>query len=367
MEREIRISSCEMGKREKELVDNCIERNWITLGPSVQEFEKLFAKSCGTKYALTSCNGTMAVHLTLMAVGVGSKHEVIVPDITYVASANAVMYCGATPVFCDVLPETWYMDPEDVERKITENTKAIMAVHLYGHPCDMVALREIADRHGLVLVEDAAEAHGAEVEEQRVGNLGDVAGFSFYGNKMITTGEGGMCTTNSAEIAEKIKLYRGQGVDPNKRFWHTVIGYNYRMTDLQGAIGCAQMDRIEKSISHRRILAAIYNEKLRKSSLILPVEKQWAKNVYWLYSIVIPDVTYDEREEIMKQLEEKGIETRPFFYPLHQLPPYASLGSDEDFPVSCRLVRGGISLPTHVGVTSEDAEYVSNELLSIAG
>lgn len=361
----ISVSSCVLGAEEQRLVAGCITDNWITIGEQVRKFEAAFALYCRCRHAVASNNGTTALHLALTAVGVQGGDEVIVPDLTYVASANAVSYCGAKPVFCDVLPDTWCMDPTDAERKINEKTKAIMAVHLYGHPCDMRALRVIARRHGIALVEDAAEAHGAEVHGERVGNLSDVASFSFYANKLITTGEGGMCTTNSREIAETIRLYRGQGVDPDKRYWHKVIGYNYRMMDLQGAIGCAQMRRLDANIEHHRMLARVYERKLKNSGLILPVEKEWAKNVYWLYSIVIPKCSYRKRDQIIKRMEERGVETRPFFYPLHQLPPYRSMGRDENFPVASFLARGGISLPTHSLMTRKDAAYVADSLLAV--
>lgn len=361
----LQVSSCQLGDEELSQLAECIRENWITMGAKVRRFEELFARYCGVRHAMAACNGTASLHLALIAVRVGPGDEVILPDLTYVASANAVVYCGAKPALCDVTPDTGCLDPEKVERRITRRTKAIMAVHLYGHPCDMDALREIGRKHGIAVVEDAAEAHGAEVNGKRAGSLGDVGSFSFYGNKMITTGEGGMCTTDCDEIAQRVRLYRGQGVDPGKRYWHPVVGYNYRMTDLQGAVGCAQMQRIAGVLSQRRRLAAAYEERLKDSGLLLPVEKPWARNAYWMYSIAVPGIFSDERDRIIRALSERGVEARPVFYPLHQLPPYASLGDDSEFPVATRLGRSGISLPTHGAMTDADVERVVESLQAV--
>jgi len=335
------------------------------MGSRVAQFERLFAEFCGVRHAVATNNGTAALHLALVAAGVGRGDEVLVPDLTYVATANAVTYCGAVPIACDVEPDSWCISPLEVERLITFRTKAVIAVHLYGHPCQMTALREICRSRGVALVEDAAEAHGAEVAGRRVGSLGDVASFSFYGNKMITTGEGGMCTTDSDQTAGTIRLYRGQGVDPRKRYWHSVVGFNYRMSDLQGGVGCAQMERLPGTIEQHCKLADVYRARLRNSGLVLPVERPDTRNVYWLFSVSICDVTYEQRDRVMIELAARGIETRPVFYPLHQLPPYRSLGQDKDFPVSTRLAHGGISLPTHAEMSRQDAECVARALLSI--
>jgi perosamine synthetase len=271
-----------------------------------------------------------------------------------------VTYCGAKPVLADVDPSTWVLDPQDVARKISPSTKAIMPVHIYGHPADMAPLVELAKAHGLLIIEDAAEAHGAEYRAQRVGGLGDIATFSFYGNKIITTGEGGMVTTNDAELARKMRLLKGQGMDPQRRYWFPVVGYNYRLTNLQAAIGLAQLERIEWFIQRRREVAEWYREALDGLPLTNPPQAEWARNVYWLYSVCLPEEI--DREVLMKHLMEKNIETRPFFYPIHQLPPYVDCGTDAAFPVSTRLGARGINLPSSATLSQDDVNYIADTL-----
>jgi perosamine synthetase len=288
--------------------------------------------------------------------------EVIVPDLTYIASANAVTYCGATPIFADVDPVTWTLTAESVARKITSATKAVMAVHLYGHTTEMEPLLALARERGLDVIEDAAEAHGAEYNGQRVGQLGRVATFSFYGNKIITTGEGGMITTNDRELADRIRLIRGQGMDPARRYWFAIVGYNYRMTNVQAAIGLAQLERIDWFVERRREVARWYHERLVGSSLQLATEALWAKNVYWLYSVCVPEGI--DRDRLMLRMAEAGIETRPFFYALHSLPPYHVPTGDDAFPVSTSLAARGINLPSSAALTEGDVSRVSRVLLA---
>jgi perosamine synthetase len=347
--------------REREYVLRCLETGWISgSGEFVERFEREFAEFCGTRYAIAVSNGTVALHLALLALGVGPGDEVIVPDLTYIATANAVGYCGATPVFADVEARTWCLDPSDVERRITPATRAVVAVHLFGHPADMDPLRELAARHGLALLEDAAEAHGAEYRGQRAGSLSDVATFSFYGNKVITTGEGGMLTTNRSDLAEHMRLRRGQGMDPKRRYWFPVVGYNYRMTNIQAAIGVAQLERIDWFLERRRQVARQYAALLAGAGLTLPGEAEWARNVYWLYSVVLPQGV--DRELLMASLAEAGIETRPFFVPMHACPPYRQEDGEEQYPVSARLGNAGISLPSSATLTEDDVAYVATTL-----
>jgi perosamine synthetase len=259
----IYVAQPRLGGNERAYVLDCIDSNWISSGGKyLTAFQDSFAEFCGTKHAVAASNGTTALHLALLALNLGPGDEVLVPTVTYIATANAVAYCGATPVLVDVLPGTLNLDPEQAARKITPRTKGILAVHLYGHPADMAALSHLADEHGLWIVEDAAEAHGAEVSGQRVGGIGTCAVFSFFGNKIITTGEGGMVTTNDAALAARLTLLRGQGMDPTRRYWFPEVGYNYRMTNVQAAIGLAQLEQIDEAIADRDRLARWYDDAL---------------------------------------------------------------------------------------------------------
>jgi perosamine synthetase len=349
--------------RERDYVLECLESGWISgSGRFVTEFESQFASFCGVQHAIAVANGTVALHVALAALGVGPGDEVIVPDMTYIASANTVAYCGARVVLADVQPDTWCLDVEDVARKITPATRAIMPVHLYGHPTDMQPLLDLARRHALAVIEDAAEAHGAEYRQARVGGLGDLGTFSFYGNKIITTGEGGMVTTNDADLAARVRLLKGQGMDPQRRYWFPVVGFNYRMTNIQAAIGLAQLERVDWLIERRREVAAQYRSHLCSSALTLPQEAAWARNVYWLYSVLVPaDV---DRDGVMADMARAGIETRPFFVPLHALPPYREPDGDQQYPVSTALGARGISLPSSASLTEDQVACICRSLLA---
>ncbi len=353
----IPVSEPYLKGKELDYLRDCITSNWISsIGRYVTKFEEMFARFCGTKYAIATSNGTAALHLALLSLGIGKDDEVIMPDLTFVATANAVTYCGARPIFVDVEPITWTMDPSKIEEKISKRTKAIMVVHLYGHPCDMDRITKIARRHKLKVIEDAAEAHGAEYKGRRVGSLGDVGTFSFYGNKIITTGEGGMVTTNDKSLFKKIKLLRDHAMSSKKRYWHTMVGYNYRMTNLQAAIGVAQMEQVNDFIEKKRKNAKIYNSFLSKiDGITLPPEADKCKNVYWMYSVLIDNDFGLSRDEIMQKLRKKDIDTRPFFYPLHQLPIYKS---KDVYPVSSELSRRGINLPSATTLTESDIRTV---------
>lgn len=346
---------------EKKYVADCLESGWISgSGKYVEELEKQFAAFCGVAHAVAVVNGTAALHVALLALGIGPGDEVIVPDLTYIASANAVTYCGARPVFADVDPSTWTINPEDVARRITSRTKAIMPVHIYGHPADMDPILDLARARKLFVIEDAAEAHGAEYKGRRVGALGDIATFSFYGNKIMTTGEGGIVTTNDQGLAQRVRLLKGQGVDPARRYWFPIIGYNYRLTNIQAAIGLAQFEKIDWLVERRREVARQYKEALKNLSVSTPFEAAWAKNVYWLYSICVPEGL--DRDLVMDELMKQGIETRPFFYPLHRMPPYYEESGDRSFPVSTKLAARGINLPSSANLSNEDIVYIANAL-----
>lgn len=350
-----------LGGNEKAYVNECLESGWISgSGKYVDSLEGKFAEFCGASHAVAVASGTAALHVALLALGIGPGDEVIVPDLTYISSANAVAYCGARPIFADVDSLTWTIDPEDAARKVTARTRAIMPVHLYGHPADMDPIVALARTKNLRIIEDAAEAHGAEYKGRRVGTLGDIAVFSFYGNKIMTTGEGGMVVTDNRDLAQRVRLLKGQGMDPDRRYWFPVIGYNYRMTNLQAAIGLAQLERIEWLIERRREVAGQYGEALRHLPLVPPVEAPWAKNVYWLYSVCVTE--NQNRDLLMNQLLDAGIETRPFFYPLHQMPPYFDPDGERTLPVTTRLAASGISLPSSATLSREDIVYIAEAL-----
>jgi perosamine synthetase len=347
---------------EKTYVLDCLDSTWISsVGKYIGEFEKIFAEFCGVKHAIATNNGTTALHLALVVLGLKPGDEVIVPTVTYIATANAVRYCGATPVFADVCQSTMNLDPHDIEKRITSKTKGIIPVHLYGHPAEMGPINEIAKRHGLFVVEDAAEAHGAEYLGVKVGGLSDCAVFSFFGNKIVTTGEGGMVTTNDDELAEKLRLHRGQGMDPARRYWFPVIGYNYRMTNIQAAIGLAQMENIGTALADRDRLGHWYDDALQNLAdrIQLPRESTWARQVYWMYTIFLREGGEKERDAVMQMLDKDGIETRPVFYPMHILPPYKE---DAVYPVADMWAQRGINLPTHQSLTKEDVDRVAKSL-----
>lgn len=361
------IPVCEpkMGEKELEYVVDCVKTNWISSkGKYITEFEEKFSKYCGAKFGIACSSGTTALHLALASAGIKSGDEVIIPDFTMISTANSVTYTGAKFALVDSEPEYWNIDPNKIEEKITKRTKVIMVVHTYGHPCDMGPILDIAKGHDLLVIEDAAEAHGAEYKGKRVGCLGDVGCFSFYANKIITTGEGGMVVTNNEKIAEMARLLRDQAFEP-KRFLHRYIGFNYRMTNLQAAIGVAQMELIDESVEIRRRNAKLYNSLLKDvKGITLPPEALWAKNVYWMYTVLVEDSFGMGRDELMERLREKGIDTRSAFYPIHTQPVYAKQYKGEKYPVAEELGRKGINLPSGNTLTKEQIEFVATAVIS---
>lgn len=367
MTRLIPVASPALVGNEKAYVLDCLESTWISsTGKYIGKFESAFAEFCGAKYALSCSNGTVALHLALLALGIGPGDEVIVPTLTYVATANAVTYCGALPVFVDSEPETWNLDPTLLESLITPQTKAIIVVHIYGHPVQMDSVLEIAHKHGLYVIEDAAEAHGAEFCGQRVGPLGDIGTFSFYGNKILTTGEGGMVVTNNTQLAERTMQLKSQGMDPTRRYWFPIVGYNYRMTNIAAAIGLAQVEKADWHLARRREVAAQYAKCLQGlPELTLQPEKPWARNAFWIVSAVLDAKHLISRDELMAQLSHSGIETRPFFYPLHTLPMYQNIAAKQSFPVAEGLAKQGLNLPSSATLSDKDVEYICEHLRHI--
>lgn len=365
MRRIIPVAEPDLGGNESAYVIDCLRSGWISsMGQYVGRFEEAFARFCGAKYGVATANGTVALHLALLTLGIGPGDEVIVPTLTFVATANAVRHAGASPVFADSEAATWNIDPDQIEEKISQRTKVIMPVHLYGHPADMDPILELAKRYDLRVIEDAAEAHGAEYKGRRVGPLGEMGCFSFYGNKIITTGEGGMIVTNNQELAERARFLKDHAMSRKRRYWHLEVGYNYRLTNVQAAIGLAQVERIEEMIEEKRRIAQWYEGGLKEiKGISLPPEASWAKNVYWMYSILVEDEFGLGRDEVMLRLQEKGIDTRPFFCPIHTMPPYQS---EESLPVAEELARKGINLPSGITLTRKEVEYICETLSSLA-
>lgn len=345
---------------------DCLDSGWISsIGEYVERFESLFARFCGASHAIATANGTVALHLALASLDLGPGDEVLVPGLTFVATANAVAYTGATPVLVDVDRATWTIDPEDAARMITARTRAIIPVHLYGHPANLDALRALAARHNLRIIEDAAQAHGACYNGAPVGALGDVGTFSFYGNKVLTTGEGGMVVTNDPTIARRARHLRGQALDPTRRYYHAEIGFNYRLTNVQAAIGCAQLEQVDVILRRRAELAAAYDARLAgvRGLGFQPVAP-WAAPICWMYSVVIDEATFGmTRDDVAEALRARRIETRPFFVPLHDLPPYRS----EPLPVSAALGRSGLNLPSGNTLAAADIDRVCAALADLAG
>jgi perosamine synthetase len=361
MERFIPISKPSITEKEIAYGTDAIRSTWVSsLGKYIDEFEKKFAAFSDAKYGVALMNGTVAIQLALEASGVKAGDEVIVPDLSFVATANAVLYLGATPVFVDIDPVNLCMDPARLEEAINPKTRAIIPVHLYGHPADMVNILKIAYKHNLIVVEDAAEAHGATINGKKVGSWGHCATFSFYGNKNITTGEGGMITTNDEQLYNRCKFLRDHAMSPTKRYWHPERGYNFRMTNIQAALGCAQLERIEEIMQAKQRIFNSYSKALKGSSVQLNQTSSWATNAYWLMTARVKNLSEVKRDLLIQELKKKGVDSRPFFYPMSLLP---YLQHSSKTPVTYQIYKEGINLPTYVDLTDEDIEYVSRTLM----
>jgi perosamine synthetase len=346
----------DLSGNEARYVADCIESTWISSkGSYIGQFETRFGQRVGVAEATSVCNGTVALHLAMLALGIGAGDEVIVPTLTYIASVNAVTYTGAVPVFADALPDTWQVDPEDVRRRITPRTKAIMAVHLYGHACEMDALRAIAREHRLFLIEDCAEAIGSLYKGRHVGSLGDIATFSFFGNKTLTTGEGGMVVSNDPTLMERARHFKGQGLAAHREYWHDVVGFNYRMTNICAALGVAQLERLDAFLQRKRTLAAQYRAGLAGAPVALHGEHADVHHSYWMVSLLVDDAA--DREPLRQWLAAQGIETRPVFFPVHTMPIYSS--RFQRHPVAEDLARRGINLPSWPALRDDEVERVN--------
>lgn len=365
---QIPIIEPSLNGNELEYVSECIRTGWVSSqGKYVNQFEHDFSKYLGLDNALAVSNGTVALHLALKVLGIGQGDEVIVPNLTFASPINAVIHSGAKPVIIDVCYQTACLDISLIEKTISSRTKAIIAVHLYGHPVEMEALVELAHEHNLKIIEDCAEAIGSRYKDKHVGCFGDAATFSFFGNKTITTGEGGMVLFNDSTFFEKAKVLRDHGMSPEKRYWHEEIGYNYRMTNLQAAVGVAQLEQIEYFTERKRWMANEYSIRLKSLEEIqLPVEFGNVVHSYWLFTIFLAEGFEKEKTVIIKKLQRLGIEIRPIFYPINQMPIYKDFINENDcYPVSEKLFLSGISLPSSASITISEIERITNALHSV--
>ncbi len=353
-------------EEESKFLQDCINSGWISSkGKYINLFEKSFAKYLNAKYALTTSNGTVALHLALATIGIKEGDEVLVPNLTFAASVNSIIYTGATPVLIDCDPDTFNIDTNLIEHKITSKTKAIMVVHLYGLPINMNIIKNIADKHNLIIIEDSAESFGSEFNGQKVGAFGRVSTFSFYGNKTITTGEGGMVVFKNKKDYDKAKILRDHGMDPNKTYWHEFLGYNYRMTNLQASLGCAQLDKVDLIINKKINLAEEYISRLNKIEGIKFQKKiDGFKNTYWLVTIIIEEKKFGaSRDSLRSFLSKNNIDSRPVFFPINLMPPYKkyNIGS---FPNSLFVSKNGLSLPSYPSLSSDEIKRICDLIIA---
>lgn len=347
-----------------EYVRECVESGWISSsGRFVEGFERAWAGYCGAQHGVAVSSGTAALQVALGILGLEPGDEVIMPSFTIISCAHAAIASGAQPVLVDCDEQTWCMNVDEIESRVTDRTRAILAVHIYGHPVDMDAVREVAGAHRLVVVEDAAEAHGAECRGRRAGTLADLGCFSFYANKIVTTGEGGMVVTDNELLASRAKRYRNLGFGDGDRFHHTDVGYNFRLTNMQAAVGLAQVEAVDRRVRRKREIAERYAEALREiEGLQLPTEMGWARNVYWMYGVVLDGGLGIDASELARRLRERGIETRPFFLGLHEQPVFHERGlfAGERYPVTERIARQGLYLPSGVTLSEGQIDQVAD-------
>lgn len=360
-----------LGKREEELVLECLRSGWISsAGKFIEDFEQRWADYCGRRYGIAVSNGTAALQLAFACIGLQPGDEVILPTFTIISCALAVIYNGGVPVLVDSDPRTWCMDVKQVKDKISQKTRAIMPVHIYGHPVDMNPLELLAEKHGLAIIEDAAEAHGAEYLSERnatnsvwrrCGSFGTLSCFSFYANKLVSTGEGGMVLTDDAELADRARSLRNLAFQPNRRFYHEELGFNFRLTNLQAALGVAQLEKIDEIVARKRRMGQTYNRLLKDiDGLELPPEEPWARSVYWMYGVVLSEKIGVDASQFAQRLRQRGIETRPFFLGMHEQPVLHKRGLfvEESYPVAERLARRGLYLPSGLALTEEQLTRV---------
>lgn len=362
------VSQPDVGDLEALYVNQAVRSGWLSsIGPFVSRFEQEFAQLTGTKFGVSTSNGTDAIFVALKALNIGPGDEVIVPALTFVAVASAVVRSGASPVFVDVHPDYWCIDPDQITAAVGERTRAVIAVHSYGHPANMPAILRIARERDVFVIEDCAEAHAAKVAGGVVGSLGDVGCFSFYGNKIITTGEGGIIVTNDKDLAERCQYLKDHAMDRGRYYYHSEVGYNCRMTNLQAAVGCAQIERFDEILATRRRILDYYQDEFSDcGSIRLNPRMKWAEPVNWLVSALVVDADGEERDGLRACLKEHGIDSRPFFYPLNELPPYRVYAEKRPFPtpVARRISQSGLNLPTSNDLRREDVARIAGEVKS---
>jgi len=359
----IPVNEPSLDGNEKKYLNECIDTGWISSeGPFVYKFEEQFAARVCRKYGIAVCNGSVALDVAVVALGIGSGDEVVLPTFTIISCAAAIVRAGAMPVLVDCDPLTWNMDVNKIEEKITSKTKAIMVVHIYGLPVDMDPVLTLAEKYGLMIIEDAAEAHGLDYKGQPSGSFGDISTFSFYPNKHITTGEGGMVLTNDEKLAERCRSLRNLCFQPAQRFVHEELGWNFRISNLQAAVGLAQLEKIDDHIARKCRIGQLYSELLRDiPGLQLPLaETEYAENIYWVYGLVLGDDLPLDAGDIMRRLGEKKIGARPFFWPMHEQPVFKKMGlfAGESYPVAERIARRGFYVPSGLALTDEQIRRV---------
>jgi perosamine synthetase len=359
----IPISKPSITEHEIAYVTEAVSSGWVSsLGPYIDQFENDFAAYCDCEYGVSTSNGTVALHLALVALGIGENSDVIIPDLTFVATANAVKYTGATVNIVDIEPDTLCICPKSIVSAIKPNTKAIIPVHLYGHPANMNEINRIAREYNLLVIEDAAEAHGACVGDKKVGSLGNVGVFSFYGNKIITTGEGGMITTNSKELYDRMRFLRDHAMSKDVKYWHNEIGFNYRMTNLQASLGMAQLNRIDSFISKRKLIYKWYESRFNNvNGIKLNRLNPDFVNVYWLICMEFESKGREWRDELINTLKVNGIDCRPYFFPLSDMPMFNSV----KHVYSHQFSAIGINLPCYFDLNEEDVDHISNIIKSV--
>jgi perosamine synthetase len=365
----IPVSEVLIGDNVLPLVRECLDTGWISSdGRFVQEFERKWSSYCGAKFGVAVSSGTAALQISVASLNLERGSEIIIPSWTIISCAIAILEAGCVPVLVDCDHETWCMNLDEVESKVTPKTRAVMPVHMFGHPVDMRRLATLAKKRDLFIIEDAAEAHGAEVAGCRVGGLGDMGCFSFYANKIVTTGEGGMVITNNHELADRLRSLRNLCFRSDRRFFHTEIGHNYRLTNLQAAVGVAQIERVDAHIEKKRWIAGCYRERLKSlSQIALPVEREWAKNVYWMFGLVLRDDIPFDAPEFARRLRERGIDTRPFFLGMHEQPVFRSMGlfERETYPIFETLARRGLYIPSGLTLTELQIDRVSEAIIQV--
>ena len=357
--RQFMVLEPDIGEQEISNVLECVTSGWISSqGRFIGVFERAFSDYLGGGHAIAVANGTVALQLGLTTLGIGRGDEVIVPNFTFGASINAIIHSGATPVLADVDPDTWTIDLDELRKLITPQTKAVMPVHIYGQPARIDEIKEIASEKGIFVIEDCAEALGATYKNRRVGLDGDCTCFSFFANKSITTGEGGMVVFKDAEMAQRARILRDHGMSPQKRYWHDYAGFNFRMTNMQAAVGVAQMGRIEELLNRKKLIFQAYDSLLSEhQALSLLPKNNWSENSYWLYTIILNGYEGDVRDQLITYLGYRGIDARPGFYPMHQMNPYREFGHGT-YPVSSYLSANSISLPSSFGLSNEEIHHI---------